>query len=136
MGLGPALFFRQDSKAFFGSVLHCFSAPNVGLGASACLISSGRSTREGAKRSNAGQGAPARPVSFCGGPNAADRTLTEHCLASGHANVAVCSEAREDQTLAYVRSTFSRDGPLLETTRRHVDQRPVINICVSSVACT
>jgi hypothetical protein len=27
------------------------------------------------------------------------------------------------------------DGPLLDTTGHHVDQRPVINICASGVAC-
>jgi hypothetical protein len=73
-----------------------------------------------------------------------DRTLVEHCSASSHADMAVRSEVREDRTVACVRSrctrrvwsTFSCDGPLLETTGRHVVQRLVISICVSGVACT
>jgi hypothetical protein len=76
--------------------------------------------------------------------SAEDQTLAEHCSASSHANMAVRSEVREDRTVAYVRSRctgrvwsmFSHDGPLLETTGRHVVQRPVINIYVSGVACT
>jgi hypothetical protein len=79
------------------------------------------------------------PVSLCGGANATDRTLAEHCSASGHTNVAVRSEVREDQTLACVRSwctrcVRSRNGgsrsSLLCTGRRGV-VRPVWH-CVAS----
>jgi hypothetical protein len=90
------------------------------------VVSSGRGVREGAKLANASQGAPARPISFYGGPDATDKTLAEHCSVSGHADMAVRSEVREDRTLACVRSrctrrvwsTFSRSGPSLESTRR------------------
>jgi hypothetical protein len=93
-------------------------------GGPACPVSSGRSVHDGVKRADAGQGAPARSVSFCGGPDAADRTLAKHRSASSHANVAMRSEVREDRTLACVRcwcigrvrSTFSRSGPSLEST--------------------
>jgi hypothetical protein len=79
----------------------------LALGAPACSVKLGRGAREGAKRADAGQEAPTRLVSFCGGADAADRTLSEHCLASGYAVVAVRSEVREDRTLACVRSWYN-----------------------------
>jgi hypothetical protein len=64
----------------------------LALGAPTCSISSGSSACKGAEQADAGQGAPACPVSFYEGPNAVDRTLAKHCLASGNADVAVHSE--------------------------------------------
>jgi hypothetical protein len=131
-GVGSSVGFSYFSEVFFTVFIY----RTLALGAPVYPVSSGRSTREGAERADTGQGAPARPISFYGGPDAADQTLVEHCSASGHADVAVRSEVREDRTLACVHSTFLRSGPLLETTRHHVDQRPVISICASNVACT
>jgi hypothetical protein len=51
-------------------------------GAPARPVSSGRSACEGAKRADAGQGAPACPVSFCEGLDTVDRTLAEYCSVS------------------------------------------------------
>jgi hypothetical protein len=69
--------FGDFSEVFFTIFMH----RTLAMGAPACLVSLGRSAREGAKRADAVQGAPMRPVSFCGGLDAADRTLAEHCSA-------------------------------------------------------
>jgi hypothetical protein len=62
--------FGNFSEVFLTEKTHRMLA----LGAPVRPVSSDRSAREGAERTNAGRGTPACPVHFCGPLDAGDRT--------------------------------------------------------------
>jgi hypothetical protein len=127
--------FDDFLKVFFTVLMH----RTLASGALTRPISSGRSTCERAKRA-AGRGTPACPMHFCCPPDAVRQHLAEVTSArrGGKQSYDVLTR-RWARPISTHRTRPVKDfarGPLLETTRRHVDQRPVISTCASGVACT